>query len=49
MSVHGGLASPSHPSPVATVVGVGLVAGFPRFFPVRIDDSHHTPYNEEIR
>jgi hypothetical protein len=27
----------------------GLVAGFPRFFPVRIDDSHHTPYNEEIR
>src|SRR6476646_1164551 len=26
----------------------GLVAGFPRFFPVRIDDLHHTPYNEEI-
>ena len=26
----------------------GLRAGLPRFFPVRIDDSHHTPY-EEIR
>ena len=34
---------------LALLAAVGPGRGGPRFLPVRIDDSHHTPYNEEIR